>query len=245
MNKKILITIILGIFLFSFASATMNYPVNEQVNITAVCLNNGFCSDLAICNMTIQEPSGDFIIDNVGMVDGGSFYYTNITTGEMGTHIVSGFCKDGSIYRNIEYSFEVTPNGDSLSLSNSVLVLGFIFLLLLLFIGVVFGAVAIPSNDEKDDAGNIINKGMTKYFKPILFMVAWGLMLGILFVSSNVALAYLNFGMFGKFLFMMFQIQMWLTFPLIMVWFIWIFVSIFQHNETKKMLERGVDIGEI
>ena len=76
----------------------------------------------------------------------------------------------------------------------------------------------------------------------VLYLVAWFLLIAIIYIGSNIALAYLGTAMVGDLLFSIFTIMMVVTLPIIIIWFAWIFLSVFRDKEFKRMIDRGVGL---
>ena len=70
-------------------------------------------------------------------------------------------------------------------------------------------------------------------------MTSWMLFIGILFLASNIASGLLTETMFAKFFFMLFQICFGLTPIIVIVWLIWIIVSMFHDKQFQALLNRG------
>ena len=140
------------------------------------------------------------------------------------------------------YDFEVTGTGFEFSESRSSFYAILLGLLLFFFAVTLYGAFRLPGGNDKDDYGQLMSINNLKYLRPVLLAFSWMLLLGILFTSSNIALAYLGSEMFGKLLYTLYRIMFILTLPGVFVWFILIFVNIFRDREMKRLMERGIDI---
>jgi steroid 5-alpha reductase family enzyme len=134
------------------------------------------------------------------------------------------------------------PLGETLTTGIAISYIGLIGLFVFLFL-VTMGAIAFLDNNrfKPDSNGKIMDRGAVAYVKPVLYLVAWAILLGTFFIASNFAIGYMNFDLLGKALFLVYKGMMSLSLPLIVFWLIWIFVSIFQDRETKRILERGGD----
>jgi len=71
-------------------------------------------------------------------------------------------------------------------------------------------------------------------------MFEWMLFTGILYLFSNLGFAFLEEEMFSQTLFMLFKVCFSLTPVIVIVWFIWIIVSMFHDKEFQQMLNRGM-----
>jgi len=116
MNK--IIILLLGIFFISFTSATLTYQIDTEANLTVVCLNDGYCESGAYCNINVENPDADFIIQNKNMTDYGTWFGYNITPKGYGIYLVSGYCYDGGDYEKIDYSFMATMSGEERSIED-------------------------------------------------------------------------------------------------------------------------------
>ena len=77
------------------------------------------------------------------------------------------------------------------------------------------------------------------YLRPALWFFEWMLFITLLFLTSNIAFAYLNEQMFANILFALFKITFGITPLILIVWIIWIFVEMFHDKEFQGMLNRG------
>lgn len=132
--KKILLTIILGMFLISFTSA-FTHQQNTILNLKITCLNDGYCSNSSFCNINIIDPNSNLNITGQNMTNQISFHNYTITPTELGEYCVSGFCEDGTYSEEIDFCFDVTLDGKELSLSNSLIRIFLIIFFVLLFLG--------------------------------------------------------------------------------------------------------------
>jgi len=129
-----------------------------------------------------------------------------------------------------------------LDTQKAILYLGLIAILTFLFILVISSIPKLPSSDVVDEEGIILGINNLKYLRPILWGIAWILLLGIMFVTSNISIAYLPTAMFGDFFFLIYRIMFLLTLPMVIIWFVYIIIKLFRDKEMKKMIERGVEM---
>jgi hypothetical protein len=170
----------------------------------------------------------------------------NISSGnfsDFGLHAFFIWCNSSAFGGEASGVFEVTYSGIELTTARSIFNVGLLAILIFLFLVNVFGITAVPSENSKDEFGQILDVNNLKYFKGTLFITAWGLLIALLFTASNLSFAYLSTSMFGSLFFKLFQITAWLTIPFILVWLLWLFVNIFKDKEIKTLLSRGVQIG--
>lgn len=152
MKYKILL-LFFGMFLISLISVTSAQTLkqNTESDVLIVCINNGYCSPTAVCNASIFDPDNIIIIDGVQATQSLSRAQYNITlnstqTSKVGQYQVSGFCKDGSVAKEIDFNFEVTPNGKTYNTGDSLI---YIFIsIFLISMMIVFYKVSNSINYE-------------------------------------------------------------------------------------------------
>jgi len=140
--KKILLTLILGMFLISLVCATdLIFQFNEKIDLKRPCFNNGsFCSGSAVCNITVLYPDGESLLNNQLMTNQISFHNITILqslNNQLGIHQAIMSCNDGGLYGSDTFEIDITADGKEYQ----VFPTEFIFLILgFLFIG--FGIVS-------------------------------------------------------------------------------------------------------
>jgi energy-converting hydrogenase Eha subunit C len=68
------------------------------------------------------------------------------------------------------------------------------------------------------------------------------IVLALMFIIANIAIAYLPTNMIGSLFWAIYTIMFWVTMVMLPLWVMWIFTGIFRDKEVKRMLERGVDM---
>jgi hypothetical protein len=164
---------------------------------------------------------------------------------DLGTHAFYIWCNYSSVNLGGEVrgTFKVTRAGEELTTGKSISYIGFLSLLVFMFLVLVSLVGFLPSGEKRNEEGQIISRGNLRYLRAIFLAVAYGIFMSIFFIASNIALGYFNTEMVGQFLFRIYLILGWLAIPMGIIWIIWIFVNIFQDKETKNMIERGIISG--
>jgi len=127
-----------------------------------------------------------------------------------------------------------------LSEAKAILYLGFLAILILVFIVNFIGLGMLPARNTKDEEGRILSISYLKYFRNVLWMTGYFLFIGIIYIASNLSFAFLEEELVSKTLFMIFQISFMVAPIIIIVWIVWIFASMFHDKEFQNMLNRGV-----
>ena len=208
---------------------------------TGLSLSN----DTTICKFHLYNSTGYEFVDeelsmNINLVDfeitvlGGNFtntgFYSYIT--QCNTSDFGGF---------ISVPIIVTPTGFELTESKAIIYIGLFGILIFLFVVNLISISLLPSKDNYDEEGTLISINQLKYVRPVLYAVSWFLLISLVFITSNIALAYLETTLIGDLLFKLFQVMMALSLPMVVLWFIYIFYNIFQDEKMKGYIERGIE----
>jgi len=201
------------------------------------------------CTAFLRDSQG-FEIMKVNAVPHEDHWVLNATAGgttPVGNYAWTLSCIDGTAKVGGYASgyYEITITGEELTLQKTIIYISSLALMILLFI-ITLGVIPfLPSSDTKNKEGELIGISNFKYLRPILYGLSYLLLMAIMFISSNITLTFLTNSMVGDLFFKIYQIMFLLLLPIIVIWFIWIFYSIFQDRKVKSMLERGVAMGDI
>jgi len=246
--KKLILIFIVGIFFVSLISAQEIRFTGKQdtnITITETCSQGDFpCSNSFKCNITIQNPEQTTIVLNEGMTRNETIYnYTlqSPLTNNLGLYETNIFCTN-YVGNNgtSNFFFDVTYSGKTITQAQSTIYIALFVMLLFVFIITLFGIDKLPRYNQQDEEGRILSITYLKYFRPVLWFFEWMLIIAMLYLSSNLAFAYLNEVLFAKTLFTLYTICFSLTPLIVVVWIVWIFVSIFHDRQFQKMLNRGM-----
>lgn len=134
--KKIIFGMMFCIILLASVSA-LTYQVDTEVDINLVCINAGYCSAAAECNVSVFSPNGIVLLDGIQATQAASLAFFNITlnssqTSELGEYQVGGFCKDGSVTQLVDFTFNVTPTGKDFDTAQGIIIIALILILIAL-----------------------------------------------------------------------------------------------------------------
>jgi len=240
MAKKLVYLFALVLLFISFISSQQSslgtFKQYENITLVQTCAS---CTYNNVTNVIL--PNSTIIIMNKAMTKTGSFYnYSFDKTDLLGDYIVNGI---GNIDGNDTvwvYNFKITYNGKELSSSSSTFYIILFAIFVLLFFLTVYGINKLPGSNAKDEEGRIIQISYLKYLRSTLWFVCWMLIVAIFYISSNLSFAYLEDTLVANFFFTLFKISFGLSAPIVVVWFIWIFVRIFDDKKIKGLWERGM-----
>ncbi len=139
-EHKLTAFIILGILFISLTSA-VTFQQSTEADIKIVCINAGFCSSATTCNVSIFAPDQSTLLDAVTATQAASLGSFNFTltadqTKQLGEYSVGGFCLDGSVTNIVDFTFDVTADGQPFNVfpsEFSVILFSFLLIALGLF----------------------------------------------------------------------------------------------------------------
>lgn len=190
-------------------------------------------------------PNNQTILSNIQATADGTYYYSVINKGnfsEIGDYNYIYDCGNSEEKVTGKLDFQINYTGKELDGSTVSVYIASIFVLIFFFIIILLLINKLPSKDAVDDNGMILQVNNLKHLRPVLWGFSWGIILALMFIVSNIAIAYLPTAMIGNLFWAFFTIMFWLSMLALPLWFAWIFVGIWRDKEVKRMLERGVDI---
>lgn len=194
------------------------------------------------CTFYMANSSGDLLLmQNVTYSSG--YWNLLIKGGNFSTSGIYsyGIACNGALRGGEKVSaWEVNSIGYGLTESNSILNTTLIAILVFIFIITFIGIGMLPASNIKDEEGKLLSISYLKYLRNILWFFEWFMLIAILYISSNLAFAYLGTQLLAKFFFALFTIAMALTPVIVIVWVIWIFVSMFHDKQLQNLLNRGM-----
>lgn len=205
------------------------------------------CNNCTSCNFTrVMKLNNQTFLRNLTATKDGTYYYYDIDAGNFSDKGNYKYCYECG--NNVEQEtgcidFEITYTGKGLDdATTKVYILAMGFLLFILIITILF-INKLPSDDNRDEEGLLLSINSLKHLRKPLWMFCWFLILGMLFIMASISLAYLPTTLIGKLFFNIYTILFWVSIVAIPVIFGWTLYKLFRDNETKKMLERGVQMG--
>lgn len=243
--KNIYIALFIILIVTPLVIAEETYTINKKVDLKIPFEVDGeAASSSASCNISIINPNSTYITNSSQMTnqDNGEFNFTlgfdEVT--KSGLYKWNMYCCDSDKCASGFGDFDITKTGTRLNSSITSVYAISLILLIFLFIANLVLIHVLPSRDTHDENGAILEISNLKHLRTVLYAVGWGLVLSMLFVIGNMTLMYLPDDMLGN-LFMNFFLALgWLTLPMIVLLFIYIFVKMFKEKEIKNLIERGV-----
>jgi hypothetical protein len=186
-------------------------------------------------NATIFYPNSSVFVNNQSMTNFQYFAVYQVTPPSFGTY--NFILYDGGNYST--GSFTATGTGTELKTSESIIYLAFFAFLFFLFFANLNLISKLPTGNSKDESGVVTVTNM-KYVGMALVYVEWLFIWAMIFISYNLAQAYLAEQLFANYLFMLWRIAGGLTAIFTLLWFFWIIMNVVNDREIKNMLGRGL-----
>ena len=244
MKKIILLTLIVGMFLLSFTTASI--PNLEGAFTPGSCLDlpqtcpdctyNNISKIIVMTTTDIITVSGEVIMTK----DGTDYNYTFCNTTLVGDYVVHGYGDVGGTKDTWEYEFKITKTGTILNISESLIYSILAFGVLLLFIISFYFMMAVKYGNDVNEKGAVIKLTKTKYIKLGFILLTWVLFtwfLNILIgLSDNFVSLTMYYGLFS----FIFDVMNRLALPLgIIVIVIALFEIIRDANIQKAISKFG------
>jgi hypothetical protein len=237
MKKQILLITLLGIFLFSLVSATIPHKQNTDLEFS---ITSNFADECILT--TINTPNGLIVINQNGTRDGQTFNFT-ISRGnysKLGNHCHNIVCTDGTETTSGQECRDISYLGKSLSDGRAMLYIAFLGMLVFIFFLNFIAMGMLPKGNSVDEEGRIFSINYLKYFRNVLWMSGYFLFIAIVFITSNVAFAFLEEELLAQIFFMIYQVSFALAPVVVIVWLIWVFVSLYHDKQFQNLLNRGM-----
>lgn len=237
--EKRLVLIIFAVFFISCASATLYYDGRLGVFPQDSCVNvRGELNETG-ANVSIYYPNSTLVHFNQPMANmrGDIWNYSFCNTSTLGEYMYE-YC-DLLGYDCRENTFEITYAGLEVTEGQAIIYTALLLLLIFFFIITFLGIGLLPASNTRDEEGKIVQISWLKYLRSPLWFFEWILLIGIMFLASNLAFGFLAEPLFGELFFIIYRIMFMLTPIMCLVWMAWFYIKFVQDREFKKMFERG------
>lgn len=240
--KKLILFLMLGIFLISFASATIQtlgtFAQEKDINLIQTCASCTFNNITSVISPTSQELIGNFKMTKTGSVYNFTLGGGNTTI--LGEYLINGIGDIDGVNTVWNYNLFVTPNGKQFTTGNAIVYLGFIIILLFTFFLTIYGASKVRWKHTKADEDKIITINHFRYVKVLLFAMAY-FELMFLFGLSYKIFNEAGIEGFTQFFNFIYQLFLRLMFPLMVFLVIVIFIIWINNKKLSKRLKLGLE----
>jgi len=198
MDKKKFIGIVILFIILMVGMVMANDVVvknGDSHNFVVTCMNNGsLCSPVTTGNVTIINPDGNVLVDNLAMTNiGSTFNYTlnSTQTSTNGDYLfIPMFNDNGTKFYN-SLTFYVTPSGTEPDLTQGLMYLVMVGVCILLFGLCLYYSINVNGSNTYDLTGKLLKVNYGKYLKVFLFNIAFVLLGGVLFFVHEISLNFL------------------------------------------------------
>jgi len=233
--RKILLTLIMVMMMIGLASASLGtFKLDDCINIrTVLNATEANISSISYPNSTV------LYINDVMTANGKTFNYTFCDATIVGNYIYD-YCDitNDECWVN---DFDITYSGNEFNQQTSTMYIVIVSVLIFLFLLAIFGASRLPSGDSRDEDGAILQVNNLKYFRPVLFGLAWLIVIAMIFIMANMGLGYMYNTGVGQFFFSIYQILFWTTIVLMApIFIIYLYTKVMHDKAIKELIERGI-----
>lgn len=215
-----------------------------QYNFFVYNKSHGILLDNAsmTCNFFLADSSGEVIFSDEVPYFSDGHWGIDILGGNfsnIGEYPYGVGCQDGR-GGALAGMFEVTYTGKDLSTPQAILYGFFLTLLVLTFLSCFVGMNFLPARNQTDEDGKLLSISYLKYFRNVLGMIAYFLFIGINYIASSLAYAFLGEELVADTFLMIFRVSFGLAPVVVIVWMVWIIVSMFHDKQFQQLLNRGI-----
>jgi len=245
--KRIAVLILIAIMIVAVGGLVQGaiselgtFKQNEDITLLQTCQS---CTFNYINSIVRTSPNSSIIISNASMSRDRSLYNYTLDsdyTSTIGKYVVIGIGDVSGTNTTWEYTFEITYTGSKTSSSQAIIYFVLLIVFIFIFIITVLGIQQLPSSNMQDEEGKILSISYLKYLRPVGWFFLYFLFIAILYLSSNIAFAFLDWRLFAQTLFMLFKVCFALAPLIVVVWIIWIYRQMFHDKQMQKMLNRGM-----
>ncbi len=241
MNKKILILVFVGLFLISLVcAAQQTLGTFKQGECLQLTQSHGNCT---YNNISFVYQTNDATLYNISdqMTKVGTFYnYTFCNTSLVGEYIVNGFGDPDGVRTSWIYNFWITPTGRNLETSDSITHLILTIFSLVLFLLCLWGGMALPFRNNRNDEGGIISVQKLKYFKVGLIFLSYVFFIWMLNLLLALSTNFSILTQYTKFFEVIFSVMNAASYPIFVFMLIFMSILAWKDLQLKKLLERGI-----
>lgn len=243
--KKILLTLLIGIFLIGLASASISnigtFKQDQCIELIQTC------PDCTYNNISrVLYPNSSVALSNVAMTKEDTYYnYTFCNTSIIGTYTVNGFGDLGGTKTSWNYNFEVTETGFILETSESILYIIILIITLILFLGFLFLAIKLPYSNKINDDGSITRITRAKYLKLLSIWFAYGFFMWFLQTLNGISSSFIKLTYLSNFITNIFTysqgFSLAVTFLILIIMFVEVWKDIIISKAIKSYGKAFID----
>ncbi len=241
--RKLLLALMIGMFLFSFATAEVNslgtIKQSECIQIPQVCAS---CSYV---NLSVQYPNKSIAISNQGMTPNGAglWTYEFCNTNQLGRYDVTGIGDLNGVDTGFSVLwFEVSRQGTQTTTGQGIIYVVSATLVFLLFLLTLYFAISIPWADHRRSDGSILYIDYKKYLKFVMAFVSYLILMFFMFIGKGMSYSFLDSTELYGFFNVASSIMVIAIAPVLIVSVVFLIFSVLTDKKISKAIERGIPI---
>lgn len=173
---------------------------------------------------------------------GNVYNYTFYNTTELNIpYYVNFHCDLNGVDTPVTSSFTVTANGEELDNSKAIIYIIVLLGLFIILAFTIYGAIAFPWKNNRDEDGNVISINDFKYLKIVLWVFTYLELLFIVMILKNVSNFLISDGSFS-FLNIIFNIMLIILIPFLPLLIFFTVIVWINDKKVQSKLQRGFQV---
>ncbi len=239
--KKILLTLIIGMFLISLVSAgaDCSIPTIKQgdiIELTQTCDDN--CTEVNLTKVMFPNQSISLLGQFPMTANGTNYNFTFSNTNALGTYFYSVTGISNSFPLSQSCSFKVTQTGFLLETSESLLYIIILIATFILFLGFLYPAISLPYSNKINKDGSITRINKAKYLKLLSIWFSYGFFMWFLQTLNAISVSYITLTYLSNFITNIFTYIQGFSVGITFLILIIIFVEIWKDIILSKTIKR-------
>lgn len=219
---------------------------NTDINLWR-SVRNGDFPTTAICSITVSNPNLNIIIPFRNMTYNPNAQIYNYTvsasnTTLLGTYLYDITCTNSTLGLNktISDSFNITPNGQEYTISQSFTYFIILVILVVLFGLSLYASLVVPMKNERKIDGEIMMINYRKYFKMFCMAMTYVFLVWIVYITSAISYGYLQLQGIGVFFRYIYTMLLAMMLPVMIMIVIIGLIYYINDKKIEKYIKMGV-----
>lgn len=247
-NKTLALIVAISFVLVTMTgivTAVEYHQRGEALNIVHSVRKDGGITSTAVCNLTMINPGKTILVDFKQMTyNSGTQTHNYSLNGQnfstVGTYNYDVTCLDSGLNKTQSFELIVNPLGYEYTIEEGITYIFMLIVLIALFLLCAYGTVKFPWKNERNSYDEIIKINWKKYAKIFSFLMAYFMVVWIVYLSWNLSYGFLHNDILGAFMKVLFTFLVGLAFPTLVIIFIFTLVIYFHDRNLAEMLQRGI-----
>ena len=235
------IFIFLIICLMSYTNAIDTYPKDEEIRLRFTCtLNSQIPSPSTTYNISIFfDKTGLIIVDNqpAESMGNGIFNFSQ-TFNVSGFYEIIQVCVDGENNFSSSEFIKVSPGGEELEISESILYFLLLIFVLFLFISSTFFAFAISYKNERNEHGYITIVAKKKYLKLFFIILSYYFLTWLFNLMIAISVNFLPIQHFTGLFSLFYKVLLGMGWPLLLTMIIVVGIFAMRDSKLTEQIQR-------